>query len=548
MNIDYNNNICKKIVDYIKFFIQRVEYSSDENVSINIQKYTVIDTNNFDINYLQTHGLTGTFTVKVYFEVTNGGVKTEFDEDIEIPKMINNVFVIEGALRVPTNTLDNDDSVTVYDANVRLNDMVNVTYIEDEHQPGGYLLTIYIYEDEEPIVVDGSDENFERYRKYLKLKDSERDKLKVKLDTDNIGDYLTREHVLALVELGPDKSHDNMIDKKIFSAESNLMKYLWSRDIRKRIMQSMKSKFYQYNHIYLRDIQSAINRYFIVASEKNIDIPSTVNPLIFDAMKFKVVIPENVAFNHTMTDIVDVVNTPINQSVNRINELNVCTEVKDDVIYIKCYTYPEQVPVTVPYTHYCTKKVLINDYWDYDRKQFKDGVKNLNYRLRLKTREGTTADKFDYIEPKADDKLSITTRRIPLGNMSDSVRIGMANSMQKQAVELQASEPPLVDSGHDEEDFNISTLITKYDGDGAEVTEVKDNKIFIKDKSTGTIDFYEVPSPTPAAADSIISFDAVVKKGDIIKKDTPLIMPHILRRRSFELGTNVNAVYMSYLG
>jgi len=121
MNIDYNNNICKKIVDYIKFFIQRVEYSSDENVSINIQKYTVIDTNNFDINYLQTHGLTGTFTVKVYFEVTNGGVKTEFDEDIEIPKMINNVFVIEGALRVPTNTLDNDDSVTVYDANVRLN-------------------------------------------------------------------------------------------------------------------------------------------------------------------------------------------------------------------------------------------------------------------------------------------------------------------------------------------------------------------------------------------------------------------------------------------
>lgn len=548
MNIDYNNNICKKIVDYIKFFIQRVEYSSDENVSINIQKYVVIDTNNFDINYLQTHGLTGTFTVKVYFEVTNNGVKTEFDENIEIPKMINNVFVIEGAMRVPTNTLDNDDTVTIYDANVRLNDVVNVTYMEDEHQPGGYLLTIFIYEDEEPIVLDGTEENFEKYKEYLKLKESERDKLKVKLDTDNIGEYLTRDYVMSLIELGPDKTHDNMIDKKIFSAESNLMKYLWSRDIRKRIMQSMKSKFYQYNHIYLKDIQSAINRYFIVASEKNIDIPSTVNPLIFDAMKFKVVLPQNVAFNQTMTDIVDVVNTPINQSVNRINELNVCTEVKDDVIYIKCYTYPEQVPVTIPYTHYCTKKVLINDYWDYDKKQFKDGVKNLNYRLRLKTREGTTADKFDYIEPKADDKLSITTRRIPLGNMSDSVRIGMANSMQKQAVELQSSEPPLVDSGHDEEDFNISTLITKYDGEGAEVVDVKDNKIFVKDKKTGTVDFYEVPSPTPAAADSIISFDSAVKKGDILSKDKPIIMPHILRRKSFELGTNVNAVYMSYLG
>jgi hypothetical protein len=310
----------------------------------------------------------------------------------------------------------------------------------------------------------------------------------------------------------------------------------------------MKGKFYQFNRIYLKDIQNAINRYFMIASEKNIDIPSTVNPLIFDAMRYKVVLPGNVAFNQTMTDIIDVANTPINTNVNRINELNVCTVIRDDVIYIKCYTFPTQEPVEVPYTHYCTKKVLLNQYWDYDNATFKPGVTSLNYKLRLKLREGSVNDKFDYIEPKPDDKLSITTRRIPLGNTSDSVRVSMATGMNKQALEIQDSEPALVTAGHDDTDFEISTLLTRFRGNESTVEKIEDNKIFVKDKKTGSIQFFEIPSPTPSANDSIISFDSAVKVGQDIKEGDVIILPHMLKRKSFELGVNALSVYMNYLG
>jgi hypothetical protein len=479
----------------------------------------VIDTNNFDINYLIVHGMTGTFTIKVYFEIIREDGKTEFTEDIEIPKMINNIFVIEGTLRVPTNTLDNDNQVTVYDANIRLNEFVNVQYQEDPHEADGYKLTIYIYEDEEPIVIDGTRENFDKYRDRLSLSEFERDKLKVKLDTDDIGNYLRYQDVIALINLGPDRGHDNMIDKKIYSAEANLMTYLWSRDIRKKILTNIKSKFYQFNHIYLKDIQNVINRYFQVASEKNIDFPSTVNPLIFDAMRFKIVIPQNVAYNRTMADIIDITNSPINGNVNRINKLNVCAVVKDDGIYIKCYKYPTQEPVEVLYTHYCTKKVLLNDYWDYDSKKLKDGIEYLKYKLRMKIyKQGLNENQdFEYIEPKADDKLSISTRRIPLGNMCDSVRVSMGTTMQDQAVELQDSEPALITAGHDDTDFELSTLVTRFHGESATVEKIKDNKIFIKDDKSGSIMFYEIPAPIPGANDSIISFDATVKQTQLEK-------------------------------
>lgn len=544
----YNNAVIPKLIDYIKQLLTRVEYSSDDGAKIELERYQSIDSNNLDINYLTTHEMTGTFTLKLYFKVTNSDIVDEFNEDLEIPKLINNVFVIDGSLRIPTNTLDNDDAVTVYDSNIRINELLNITYEEDPTRPDGYKLTIYYYEDEEPTVLDGTPEVIDQYKNLMKLEQFEIDKLKVKLDTDEVGEYLTYDLIIKLINLGSDKRHDNMIDKKVYSAESNFMKYMWSRDVRKRILTSMKSKFYQYNKIYLKDIQNAIDRYFRIASEKNIDIPTTVNPLVFDAMKYKVVIPKNVTFNQTMTDIIDVANTPINGNVNRINELNVCAVIKDDVIHIRCYTYPDQQLVEIPYTSYCTKRVLVNQYWDYDTKSFIDRTKPVKYKLRMKLYDGTSTDQFDLIEPMPDEKLSITTRRIPLGNLSDSVRVSMATSMEKQAVEIYKSEPPLVSAGHDDEDFMLSTLVTRFKGSRSVVDRIKDNKIFVRDLDTNSTQFYEIPAPTPGANDSVISFDASVQVGQVVIDGDELIVPHILRRKSFELGVNSTAIYMNYLG
>lgn len=545
---NYNNAIIPLMIDYIKKLLERIEIASNDGASITLVKYQLIDSNNLDVNYLTTHGMTGTFTLKIHFSVKNGDEVTNFNEDLEIPKLVNNVFVIDGSLRIPTNTLDNDDTVTVYSENIRINDILNIQYQEDPAEPNGYKVTASIYEDEEPIIVDCIDEEMQKYSGFFRLTEEERDKIKVKLDDDDIPEILNRDILIRLITLGSDKLHDNMIDKKIYSAESNLMKYLWSRDIRRKILSSMRQKFFQYNRVYLRDIQLALDRYFRIASEKNIDIPTTVNPLVFDALKYKVVIPRNVTFNRTMSDIIDVANTPINGNVNRINELNVCTVIRDNTIYIKCYKYPTQEPVEVAYTHYCTKKVLLNSYWDYDKKQFKSGITECRYKERLKVKDGHLSDKFEYIEPKADDKLSITTRRIPFGNKSDSVRVSMATSMQKQAVEVERSEPSLVTAGYDDTDFELSTLITRFHGENAVVDKIKDNKIFIKDLDTGSVEFIEVPAPTVGQNDSVISFESIVKEGQQLKKDDVIIVPHSLKRKSFESGTNANIIYLNYLG
>lgn len=546
---NFNQAIVPKIIDYVKRMISRIEASSHEGAKIQLEKYESDDSNNLDISYLISHEMTGTFILKLYFKITNGKESVTYDEDLEIPKLINNVFIVEGAPKIPTSTLDNDDSITVYTSNIRINESLNIIFEEDPHEPDGLKLTVNIYEDEDPLTIDGSVENFEKYKRYFSLSTAEIDKLKVKLDTDDIGQYLTRDIVVRLAKRGSDKNYDNLIDKKIYSPESNFMKYLWSRDVRSRVLRSMKQKFFQYNRVYLKDIQRQIEIYFKTASEKNIDIPTTINPFVYDALKYKIRIPENVAYNQSMADIIDVASTPINQNVNGINELNVCAEIIDDVIHIKCYEYPSQKPVKIPYTTYCTKRVVVNDVWDYDKKQFKDGVNEVSYKLRMKYLVGSKTDQYDLIEPKPDDKLSITTRRIPFGNRSDSVRISMSTSFQKQAVELGENETPLVGTGHDDTDTELSTLLTRCTGiKNGVVDKIIKNKIYVKNLDDDSVQFFEVPPPTPGMNDSVTSYIPMVKVGDKVTEGTVIIGPTVLKHKSYDLGINSNAIYMNYLG
>lgn len=547
---NYNTAVIPAMIDYIKQLIQRVEESADPEkigeTKINLEKYSKIDTNNLNISYLTTHGLTGYFTLKLYFKIIIDGNITNFDTDLNIPKMINNSFVIDGSLRVPTNTLDNDNEINVYTDNIRINDILSITYTEDPTCKGGYKLVAYSYIDDEPDIFELTDESINQKKDLFQLTHVQKNKIKIKLDTDEVGDYLTVDMILGLINLGLDRIHDNMIDKKIYSCESNLMKYMWSRDIRRKILNDMKSRFFQHGKIFIRGIQNAIDRYYKIASEKNIDFPNSTNPIGYDSLRYKIVIPETVMYNHTMSDVIDVANTPINGNVNKLNELNVCVDVRDNIIYMKCYEYPSQNPVEVEYSDYCVSKVIQNIYWDYDNKKFKDSESQINYNLRLKSRIGTTTDEYDYIEPKPDDKLSMTTRRIPFGNMSDSVRVSMGTSMLKQSVELSNSEPSLITPGYDDIDAEKAVWVTRFKGNGT-ITKIEDNKIYIK-MDDGSIQFYDIQDPVVGSNDTIISFEVNVKVGDKLKDDDILIEPRILRRKSYELGTNANVVYMNYLG
>lgn len=545
---DYNNVIVDKLVEYIEAIVEKINLTANDS-KIEINHYEMANDADLDVNYLTSHNMTGEFTVKIFFDITQGGKKHSVNDDLNIPKMVNNVFVIEGAMRVPTNTLQNDSVMMIYTENVRVNQNLNIKYEEDPHEPGGYKLTVEYFDDTwTPVVLDFSEENFKKYHEYFILSDDEIDKIKIKLDTDDVNRYFTRDVAIRLIKLGPDKLVDRMIDKKIFSPEANFMHYMWSKEVRRKVLSSMRSKFYQYGNVYLRDIQNFITRYFKIANEQNIDIPSTVNPLVFDAMRYKIKIGKYTAYNKSMSDIIDVVNTPINQHINQINEMNICAEIDNDDLYIHCYEFPSGKPIKVKYLHYCTKKVVFNDDWDYDKNSFTNPKNPVHYSLRCIDRVGKSSDQYDYIEPKADDKLSITTRRIPLGNKSDSVRMHMGTGMMKQALEIPNSEPPLITAGYDDQDYELSTLVSKYKGKPGIVTKIEDNKIYVKDDKSKSVQYYEIPEPSKGQHDSIISFTTTLKVGDKLKGGEVMMEPYVLRRHRFELGLNVRCIYMNYLG
>lgn len=547
----YNNTIVPKIADFVEYIVNKLEDTDNEGRKVKLLKYTVVETDSTDLDTLRVNERTESFSIILKFEITkeNGEVEIQ-DAELSVPKMINNVFIIEGKTRIPTSTLDNDSSCRVYHDNININENISVEYWKDTDEGNWKFLVHTVDYKDEDLTFDGFPDNFEKFKEYLKLSREEILKLQCKLDVDKVDEYLTYNILKRLADLGPDMARDSIIDKKITTTEENLIRTLYRRNTRKKILTNTKRKFYRYGIVYMTDIQNAITRYFKVADEKTIDIPSKVNPLVFDALRYKITIPKNIAYNQSFTDIVDVVNTPENNNVNRLNELNICGSVENGVMYITCYEFKTGNKVKLEYLEYVNKIVLTNECYDYKTKKVKE-LSEYTYKLRLNTYKVKTLKglKIDLIEPSPDEKLSLTTRRIPLINMSDSVRVAMGASMSKQAIEVYNSEPSLISSGNDDEDYINSSLTTKYVGRNPAIVEFIDgDKIFYRDEVTGSVAYYQVSAPTIGANDSLISFTPVVKPGDRLEPGSIVITPTILKNNSYDLGVNTFVFYMSYLG
>ena len=186
-----------------------------------------------------------------------------------------------------------------------------------------------------------------------------------------------------------------------------------------------------------------------------------------------------------------------------------------------------------------------NDEWDYengvllhpDKPKYK-----VNYHTYTVEINREDLDKVKYIEPKVDDKFSISSRTIPFLNSSDSVRIAMGASMAKQAIELENAEVPLVASGNTEVDSEKSTLSTYANEDGI-VTQV-DGVSGIKYDS-GV--FQPFPRPISGMNHITITHKELVSIGDRVKKGQKITSASAADG-AYKLGMNANVFYLNYLG
>lgn len=462
---------------------------------------------------------------------------------IEIPRMIAGLFVIKGKFRVPTINLLTDSEGRSYWERFILNKFMSI-------EKGDKVFEYYDYDEDDTkrvdvIKIDTVPEDWRRIDENLSKK------LAIKYDLDYYPEIVDEELANFLISTEPDTTDDFILDKKLTTVETLLARHIGSRSGSSFLYQA-KSNYYRaltssgVVSIYSKGMQSRVDRFFRMQSNitLSLNVPSAVNPISFDSLKTKVMIPSNVAYNGSMVDLIDVVNTPENNNVNKINHLNKCTKIIGGESFIECYD-KQFNKVLVKYIDYLDSVVIKSSAVDYLGKRIKLDSVELPAKKRLKNIT-TTLESADYIDASPDDKLSVSTRRIPFVNYSDSVRIAMGASMIGQGVELSSPEEPLVSAGTEDKDSYDNSLAVKFQHAGGIVKSIEGKYLTI---SSGEKDhIYTIPSPITSINDVSINFSVKVKVGDTVNNGEVIITPSSLKRSSFNMGLNAKIAFMPYRG
>lgn len=549
MKSTYNNNILGTVEKYISYIIDRVSKKS-KNASLELVAMTPINGTEYQISDLLENEQTDNFMVLCTVKVTEGNETNQIQDTIEIPRMINDIFIIEGKYRITTNTMGNSGTCRMFRRDQKV-----VRFVFDygflvKFKADSPLISTVIEvtdEDGEKITFEGTEENLGKFKEFTKISEEQRTLLRIKMDTDYIPEYLDYDLLKKIWELPDDRDADLIIDKRISTIESDFERHLWMPDNRRKVITKVSNRWWKYHRLDLAEIQRVMIGYFKGAKSKCIEIPATVNPLVYDSLKYKLIMPRTVPFNKTFTDLIDPSNTPENGNVNRINELNVCTSIEKGVIYYTCYNLKSGEKVKMKYIDYLDKKVLLNTYYDYkDKKVIKSPTYEYTYHLKTH-KVDQLPDDIELVEPHPDEKLSVTVRRIPMVNMCDSVRVSMGASMIKQSIEIVGSEPRRISAGHDTDDIESSASIIRYNGPiGGKIVEIGSEIIVMTD--AGIPYPIEVPTPTVGSNNAIITYDCRFKVGDRVEPGQVVISPRTMIQDNYSLGLNAKAIYMNYLG
>jgi len=532
---DYNNYVLK----HFKGVVESIFYNISEytrGVDVSLVDVSFLDDKSQ--NYLDYIPAKETYSFGCKVTWMNNGTKVS--TTIDIPKMMNNIFIVEGKYRLTVSHLISEKTARIYNRAIQFDYQRSVDLKNK-------ILEIVTVDGETLKFNSELTQTYDENRDLLEL--DERDALRLKI---KLGMNYTPTHIdLALVKLcesfGNEQKKDLMIDKRVLTVGENFIKHI--KNDTAQIKRSLRGKLNTKKKIYLKDLEKSIKRFFSMQSElhKSIQVATGVNPLVFDSIKNKLVIPETVAYNESMADVIDFVNTPENNNVNKINEINKGVEFDEDGrIKIYCYDLKWN-KVLVDYLTYSDSYVVRSQQIDYLNKKVKDdvNVSNVQFKHHFKNKVGDLSmAQFYEIEP--DMRLSVTTRQLPLINYSDSVRVAMGASMSKQAIEIENSEPPLTTSGNEDEDADLNSLVMKSDISGT-ITTVSERIVEITDEN-GEKRTYSVPSSIKSLNDTTLTYSHDLKVGQTVEAGDAIIRPKLLEGASYNLGLNATTAFMIYRG
>ena len=505
--------------------------------------------------YYIENGLTATFKVIVEYKINN---KPEvLTTSFEVPMEIDGVFIIEGAYRIATNTLNSD-----YDCRIRMSGtgayIINFDY-DRRYDIAKKVLTIKrinpdlgLQENVKSIRLDDIDNQTGPEKELLKLSERQQKKFMIKLDLDYKPEYISKRLIEDCLAFGDDRTRDLIIDKKIDSVPQGFMNFLFGNRGKnyfpvRRTMSSYWVRFHKLQDP-VNSITNLCIKHWKGSSDNSkggseIQVPPGINALNITALSSKIQIPKTVAFNKTFTDLIDIADTPINQNSNIQNALTVSTHLTDDGVLFDVLSLKYQ-KVTIDYLDYLNSKVVASEYVDYDKKELKpnkEGKVEVKYRMRRRMVDPKEAN---FIDLPPDYRLSQTMRRIPFVNFTDSVRLEMGTSMLKQSIPLPNAERSLVDTGNE---LESNVLNEKFRYPKGKVKDITEDNIVIElpDK-----DIINIPRRTAiqGANDVDIYIEPKVKKGQTIKEGDIVAGPVGLSGETYKSGINALVLFHAMFG
>ncbi len=153
----------------------------------------------------------------------------------------------------------------------------------------------------------------------------------------------------------------------------------------------------------------------------------------------------------------------------------------------------------------------------------------------------TSADMVEYIDISPKQMVGVSAGLIPFLEHDDANRALMGSNMQRQAVPLLVTEPPLVSTGLEREVAKHSGMVVKSDRDGL-ITYVDGNRIVVDDREYMMRKFTGLNERTCLNQKPIIKLGQKVKKGQIIADGAATYQGEL------SLGRNVLVAFMSWDG
>lgn len=516
--------------------------------------YEIVKEPDYPASYYIENDLTASFRVKITYDVNGSGSLKE--TEFEVPKEIDGTFIIEGAYRISTNKLGND-----YDCRMKLtgpgDHIVNIDY-NRRYDADKKVLKIKRFDKSSGNPIGTIEIPYSQIDEYedqelLKLTPKQTKKFEIKLDLDYTPEYITRQLLDDSVAFGDDREKDLIIDKSIDSVAQGFMQFIF-RDNNGRNFWSAKKMIKTYFGKYdklpepVNSISSLAYRFFkgnSGATSKELQVPPGVNALNLESLKTKITVPDTVAINSTMTDLIDLADTPINQNTNLQNSLTVSTHVTDDGVLFDVYDKDFR-KITIDYLDYLNKKVVASEYVNYDTNEIvpgEDGMIEVKYRMK---RKKVPKDDYDLIDLHPDYRLSTSSRRIPFLNQTDSVRVSMGTSMGRQAIPLANGQRPLVDTGN-YDDLHDNVLNSKFEHPEGKVTAITESDVEI---TLPDGDITKIPRRTAIQSlnDVAVWTEPKVKVGQKVKKGDVITGSHEVTSETVKSGINTFVLYSAYKG